>query len=218
MSEKIRIMIADDHQLVIDGLKSLLKSDEGIEIIAEANNGLDLMQQLELMSADIALLDINMPRMNGLETMAAIRKDYPDTRVIILSMHNERAIVQRLIDLGASGYVLKNADRKELVEAIRQVASGQKYFSGEVTMNLLQNNTNSKGHPSRANSELPELTRRETEILKLVAEGLSNKEVSERLFISHRTVDTHRTNIMRKVGVSNVAGLIRFAIRNGFLS
>ncbi|HRY97454.1 MAG TPA: response regulator transcription factor [Bacteroidales bacterium] len=217
MNEIIRIIIADDHQLVIDGIKSLLLHDEGLSIVGEANDGIELMNRLQVVSADILLLDINMPRMNGLEVMAAIRKKHPSTRVIILSMHNERAIVQRLIDLGASGYVLKNADRKELVEAIRQVAAGLRYFSGEVTLGLIQAREAAGASPGGPDT-LPELTSRETEILRLVAEGLSNKEISDRLFISHRTVDTHRTNIMRKIGVSNVAGLIRFAIRHGFLS
>lgn len=216
MKKNIRIAIADDHQLIIDGLKSLLLSDEGLDILAEANDGIELMQRLELTAVDIALVDINMPRMNGLEVMAAIRKKHPSVRVIILSMHNERAIVQRLIDMGASGYVLKNADKAELVEAIRQVAAGQRYFSGDVTLNLLNSNRN--GNNTISKNDIPELTQREAEILRLVAEGLSNKEISQRLFISHRTVDTHRTNIMRKAEVSNVAGLIRFAIRNGFLS
>ena len=216
MKENIRIAIADDHQLIIDGLKSLLLSDEGLDILAEANDGIELMQRLELTEVDIVLVDINMPRMNGLEVMAAIRKKHPSIRVIILSMHNERAIVQRLIDMGASGYVLKNADKAELVEAIRQVAAGQSYFSGEVTLNLLKSNRS--GNNAVSNNDTPELTQREAEILRLVADGLSNKEISQRLFISHRTVDTHRTNIMRKADVSNVSGLIRFVIRNGFLS
>jgi DNA-binding NarL/FixJ family response regulator len=217
MSETIRIIIADDHQLVIDGLKSLLKDVEGITIAAEANDGVELMNQLQFIPADLILLDFNMPRMNGLEVLAATRKKYPALRVIILSMHNERAIVQRTIDLGASGYVLKNADRNELIEAIRQVAAGQRYFSGEVTLGLIQSRDSAGSSPGIADV-LPDLTSREIEILRLVAEGLSNKEISDRLFISHRTVDTHRTNIMRKIGVSNVAGLIRFAMRNGFLS
>ncbi|MBE0641456.1 MAG: response regulator transcription factor, partial [Bacteroidales bacterium] len=150
MSDNIRIIIADDHQLVIDGLKSLLKDVEGISIVAEANDGVELMNQLQVITADLILLDFNMPRMNGLEVLAAVRKKYTATRVIILSMHNERAIVQRTIDLGASGYVLKNADRNELIEAIRQVASGQRYFSGEVTLGLIQPRENQGIAPGSA--------------------------------------------------------------------
>ncbi len=217
MKEFLHIAIADDHQLVIDGIRSLLSTEDGIKIVMEANDGPSLLQQVELIIPDILLLDINMPGMSGMEVMAVLRKKQPGIKVIVLSMHNESAIVKRFAELGAMGYVLKNADKAELMEAIRQVAAGTPYFSGEVTLSLLKPEGRGKVRADKL-QDIPVLTSRESEILRLVAEGLSNKEISDRLFISHRTVDTHRTNLMRKIGVTNVAGLIRFAIRHGYIS
>ena len=215
MSDKIKIAIADDHQLVLDGLKSMLHDVNGFEVVGEANNGKDLVRIVETISVDVALTDIDMPVMNGIEAIKEIRKVNSDIKLVALTMHNEKALVQKVIEAGANGYLLKNADRDEFIEAIGKVLEGHQYFSSEVTMTLLDKSpTSSSG---MTHYDLAQLTEREIEILKLVAEGLSNKEIGEQLFISHRTVDTHRTNLMKKLDVHNVAGLIRFAMKNGLI-
>jgi len=206
---KINVLLTDDHQIIIDGLKSLLKNSDEIIVAAEANNGREALRILGLLSIDVLLMDIDMPVMNGIEALKEIRKQFRDVKVIILSMHNEAGMIKSLIDLGANGYLLKSCSQDELLGAIRKVASGQSYFSTDVTLALLK--------PANPEQKNEMLTERETEILKLIAAGFSNKEIGDQLFISHRTVDTHRTNLMKKLDVSNIAGLISYAIKNGIV-
>jgi DNA-binding NarL/FixJ family response regulator len=209
---KIKVLLTDDHQIIIDGLKSLLKNSDEIVVAAEANNGREALRILELLSIDVVLMDIDMPVLNGIETLKEIRKQFRNVKVIILSMHNEAGMIKSLMDIGANGYLLKSCSQDELIGAIKKVSTGQNYFSTDVTLALL--NT-SKTSTSEQKNEL--LTDRETEILKLIAAGFSNKEIGDQLFISHRTVDTHRTNLMKKLDVNNIAGLISYAIRNGIV-
>ena len=206
---KINVLLTDDHQLIIDGLKSLLKDQEDINVSAEANNGREALRILGFLPINVVLMDIDMRVMNGIETMKEIKKQYPGVKVIILSMHNEAGMIKSLIDLGANGYLLKSCTQDEVVSAIRKVAAGQSCFSTDVTMALLK--------PANPEQKTEILTERETEILKLIAAGFSNKEVGDKLFISHRTVDTHRTNLMKKLSVNNIAGLISYAIKNGIV-
>jgi len=206
---KINVLLTDDHQLIIDGLKSLLKDQEDINVSAEANNGREALRILGFLPVDVVLMDIDMPVMNGIETLKEVKKQYPDVKVIIISMHNEAGMIKSLIDLGANGYLLKSCTQDEVVDAIRKVAAGQASFSTDVTMALLK--------PANQEQKTEILTERETEILKLIAAGFSNKEVGDKLFISHRTVDTHRTNLMKKLSVNNIAGLISYAIKNGIV-
>jgi len=209
---KIKVLLTDDHQIIIDGLKSLLKNSDETVVVAEANNGREALRILGILSIDVVLMDIDMPVMNGIEALKEIRKQYGDVKVIILSMHNEAGMIKSLMDIGANGYLLKSCSQDELIGAIQKVYSGQNYFSTDVTLALLNPSTTS--HTEQKN-EL--LTDRETEILKLIAGGFSNKEIGDRLFISHRTVDTHRTNLMKKLDVNNIAGLISYAIKNGIV-
>jgi DNA-binding NarL/FixJ family response regulator len=207
---KINVLLTDDHQIIIDGLKSLLKNQDEINVAAEAKNGREALRFLDLISVDVLLMDIDMPVMNGIDTLKEIRRQNSKVKVVILSMHNEAGMIKSLIDLGANGYLLKSCSQNELIDAIKKVASGQSYFSSDVTLALLK--------PSANQSQPNELiTDRETEILKLIAAGFSNKEIGDQLFISHRTVDTHRTNLMKKLDVNNIAGLISYAIRNGIV-
>lgn len=208
---KIKVLLTDDHQIIIDGLKSLLSSSDEITVAAEAGNGREALRILGLIQIDVVLMDIDMPILNGIDTLKEIRKLHNEVRVIILSMHNEAGMIKSLIDIGANGYLLKSCSQAELTEAIRKVASGQNYFSTDVTLALLKPN----GSNPEQKNEL--LTDRETEILKLIAGGFSNKEIGDQLFISHRTVDTHRTNLMKKLNVNNIAGLISYAIKNGIV-
>ena len=213
MSE-IKVLVADDHQIIVDGLKSLLNNSADFKVIGEANNGREALKIIENVEVDVALMDIDMPVMNGIETLKEIRRRRLEVKVIILSMHHEAGMIKSLIDLGAMGYLLKSSPQEELAAAIRKVAAGQQYFSTQVTLSLLNKPQNSNNAESESAGLL---TERETEIIKLIAEGFSNKEIGAKLFISHRTVDTHRTNLMKKIQVENIAGLISYAIKNGIV-
>lgn len=212
----IKVVITDDHQLVLDGLRSILEQQTEIKVISTANNGADLLRQLTFIKPDIVLMDIDMPVMNGIEATQQVKVNYPDISIIMLTMHDEKAMVKKLTDIGASGFILKNSDKDELLQAIKRVHQGGMYFSSELTMNLISHGI-TPVNPGSVDDKKALLTEREIEILKLIAEGLSNKEIGDKLFISHRTVDTHRTNLMKKLDVSNIAGLIRYAIKNGFI-
>jgi len=208
--EEIKVLVVDDHRIVLDGLCSLINDAKGFRCVGTLENGQHALDRLKLIKADVVLMDIDMPVMDGIEATTRIKRTMPDVKVISLTHHNERAMVQRLLDCGSDGYVLKNIDRDGLLTAIRKVMKGQKYFSEEVTRKLAEREvvTAPSGAPA-------ELTERETEILRLICEGLSSKQIGEKLFISPRTVDTHRTNLMNKLDIHNVAGLIRFAFQNG---
>jgi len=212
----IKLAIADDHQLVLDGLKALISDVADFELVAEGNNGRDICLIVDNFSVDVVLVDIDMPIMNGMQATEIIKKKHPNVKVIVLTMHSEKGIIQKVLEVGADGYLLKNTNQKELIEAIRKVKAGEKYFSAEVTLSLASSGEGAK--IKMQNFEIDSsLTEREIEILKLIAQGLSNKEVGDKLFISHRTVDTHRTNLMRKLDAKNIAGLIRYAIRAGLI-
>jgi len=208
------ILLCDDHQLILDGLKNILQDDDQLTLVGEANNGAQALKILEILSPDLVLMDIDMPVMNGLEATTQIKKKYPQVKVMILTMHDEPSLVRKIMDIGANGYMLKNSDQTELIKAIHQVLNGELYFPEEI----LNGKKSEKEEvftlrPSDA-ILISQLTEREIEILTQIADGLSNKEIGDKLFISHRTVDTHRTNLMKKLDVHNIAGLIRFAIRN----
>lgn len=212
-----RILLVDDHQLIIDGLRGFLENDESYIIVGEANNGADAIKMTEVLSPDVILMDIEMPEVSGIQACEEIKKSNPQCKVIIISMHQEKELIKKLVEKGANGYLLKNSSKEEVISAVKAVLDNQSYFSQDVTQALLnKERTISHGHGSEVVS-LAGLTEREIEILKLVAEGLTNKEMGDALFISHRTVDTHRTNLMKKLGINNVAGLIRFAFKCGLI-
>ena len=209
---EIRILLVDDHKLITDGLKSLLNEEPGIRVCATAANGKEAVEILDLLSIDLVIMDIDMPVMNGLDATRLIKKKATSPFVIILSIHSEKGMVEDLINTGVDGYLLKNAGKEEIINAIQKVIAGEKYFAPDVTLSLLNKeslSTNSLEH---------DLTEREIEILILIADGYTNKEIGEQLFISHRTVDTHRTNMMKKLNVKNIAGLISHAIKSGIIS
>ncbi|MBW7846769.1 MAG: response regulator transcription factor [Bacteroidales bacterium] len=213
----IKIIIADDHKMVVDGLKSILETDHFSQIISTAANGQELLHLLSLVEPDLVLMDIDMPVMNGLVAMQEIKRLYPNVKVIVLTMHEEGALVKKMIDMGAKGFLFKNSDKGELFTAVETVVNGGSYISSDLIYHPAKDQ---KLNHEEGNSPFlgTILTDREVEILRLIASGLSNKEIGDKLFISHRTVDTHRTNIMKKLEVNNIAGLIRYAIRNGFMS
>jgi DNA-binding NarL/FixJ family response regulator len=213
----IKIIIADDHQIVVDGLKSILNQLTEYKVITTASNGRELLKSLEIVEPDIILLDIDMPVLNGIETLKEIKKHYPKIKTIILTMHEEKSLVKKMTDLGANGFLFKNSDIEELIIAMESVMKGKSYFSVSLRNELINNDLIGESE-SNFDSKKSLLTEREIEIIKLIVEGLSNKEIADKLFISPRTVDTHRTNLMKKLEVNNVAGLVRYAIRNGFMN
>jgi two-component system response regulator NreC len=209
--KKIKVLLVDDHQIILDGIKSLLENTDDVQVVATANNGNEALNTLKLLTVDVILMDIDMPGLNGIDATRQIHEKYKGVKVIMLTMHSESSMIKNLIEIGAYGYLVKNSSKEELLDAIYKVAKGEKYFSSEVTMSLLN------PEKSKTSDIKIDFTQREIEIIQLLADGLTNKEIGDKLFISHRTVDTHRTNIMKKVGVSNVAGLISFAIKNGLV-
>jgi DNA-binding NarL/FixJ family response regulator len=208
--EKIRIIVADDHHILLDGLKALLQKQKDIEIVGLFNNGKEVYEALPDLKVDVALLDINMPEMNGYELTLKIKTTYPDINVVILSMHDDAAHIMELIEAGASGYLLKNVNDKELLDAIKTVASGKLYFSAEVSEKI----TSMAMHQQRKEEQIAavKLTDRELEILKLISQEFSNAQIANTLFISERTVETHRKNMLRKTNNKTIVGLLKFAI------
>lgn len=207
----IRLLLVDDHKIVLDGIKALLDDLDGFDCVATADNGQKALDLLNVFDVDVVLMDIDMPVMNGIEATKRIKKDFSRLKVISLTQHSERGMVKRLLECGSDGYLLKNIAQDELAAAIRKVVAGEQAFSEEVTMSLA-----GKAVEKNAQGVEVELTEREIEILMLIAEGLSSKQIGEKLFISPRTVDTHRTNLMNKLDIHNIAGLIRFALKNGY--
>jgi len=207
-----KVIICDDHAIVSDGLRSLIQSESGWHVITTVSNGRELLDTLRLVKPDVVLLDVDMPVLNGFETLRLLREQHPDIRVIMITMHNESSLVKKFSALGALGYLPKNADRDTLFDALERVYRGEPCFDFNYDQKVppIQNNQVEAAH-------VAQLTERETEILKFIAAGFSNKEIADKLNISHRTVDTHRTNLMKKLDVSNVAGLVRFAYKNGLL-
>jgi len=211
MIKKTRLVIVDDHQLIIDGIKALLRDEESIQIVGEASNGKEAIEVIDLLETDVVLLDIDMPVMDGIETSKILHQKYPKLAIIILSMHAEKGLIKNLVEIGVKGYLLKNSSRAEILKALNEVMEGNSYFSPEVTLSLLNKSSENRSRQSEI-----DLTDREEEVLRLITSGFTNKEIGEKLFISHRTVDTHRTNLMKKLDVNNLAGVVSYAIKHGF--
>lgn len=207
----ITIMIVDDHQLMIDGIKSALNSIPDFEVIAEALDGYRVLEQLEEgIRPDVILMDINMPKLDGLECTKQVSKKYPECKVIALSQYAEKRFVKRMLRNGAMGYLLKDAGKDKLEKAIRSVMAGEKYFSKELSLRLVEQELKDEN----TSALFPKLTAREKEVLELICHGLSSQEISKKLFISFHTVESHRANLMRKAGVNKTAGLVRWAVEN----
>lgn len=211
----IRVIITEDHQIVRQGLRLLLHEDSGIKVVGEAANGVELLELLKDVPADVVLIDVNMPIMDGYEVTARVVKEFPEVKVIILSMLHNLPVVQKLLQLGASGYMLKNSNKDELRSAIKLVAGGNKYISSELSVSLLED---SYSTTVAGNAEYPlNLSKREIEVLLLIAEGYTNAEIADKLFNSKRTIETHRQNMLAKTGAKNTANLIKYAIEHKIL-
>lgn len=208
----IKVMLVDDHQLLLDGIKSALEDVSDIKVVAEAKNGLEVLELLKTTSVDIILMDINMPEMDGLDCTKIISHTYPDIGVIALSQYNEKRFIKQMLRNGAKGYMLKNSGREELVDAIGRVYHGGNYFSEGISLNILQMNRKDKNKENRR--LFPKLTVREKEVLNLICKGLSSSEIGVKLIVSFHTVETHRANLMSKSLSKNTAGLVRWALEN----
>lgn len=211
--EKVKILLADDHQMFLDGLASLLSQLKDIEVIAAVNSGKEALEKLDSLSPHLAIVDINMPDMNGLETTQKIKEKYPAVKVMGLTMENDLQLVTDMLEAGASGYILKNTGKAELELAIRQVIKGEPYLSQSISNQLAQNLLRNFQQKNEQQDALSSLTERELEILKLIALEHSNSEIADLLFISPKTVETHRKNLMRKIEVKNSLGVYKFAVK-----
>lgn len=208
----IKVMLVDDHPIVREGIRSRLASQPNMKVVAEAENGKEAIRKVQELSPAIVLMDINMPEMNGLEATKIICKVSPKTKVLVLSMHQDKEYVVEIMRSGARGYVLKNSPPMELIRAIETVNAGQAFFSPGISTVLLDE----LSRPA-AKSGAAELSQREREVLSLIAAENSNKEIADKLGVSVRTIETHRERLMRKLDIHTVAGLTKFAITNGLL-
>ena len=208
--EMKRIFVIDDHPMVLEGLKMLLGNIEGLVVSGTAENAYQALELLKMSLPDVILCDINLPDTNGIDLTKQIKDLYPSVKILGLSTFNERSYITRMMQNGASGYLLKNAAKEEILEAIDAVMAGKKYLSFEVTDMLLQN-------PAEAAAPIAILTRREKEVLGLIAEGLTNPEIAEKLFVSPLTVDSHRKNLLHKLQAKNTAALVAVAVKNGLI-
>ncbi len=210
---KIKLLLVDDHPLVREGLRSCLVQEKNFEIVAEASDGEEAVRQAKTFLPDIILLDINMPGMNGLEAARLLNKVIPKSKILILTMHDNKEYVKRMVSSGVQGYVLKDSSPAELIAAITAVHRGETYFSKQVSQEVLNDYVKTVRTKTRKGGV--ELSQRESEVLGLIAEGMSNKEIASRLFVSVRTVETHRERIIRKLDIHTVAGLTRYALTKG---
>jgi len=212
-----RIIIADDHRLFRQGLKSLLEARSDLEVVGEAADGLQLLDLLNQSPPDIILLDISMPNLRGIEAVHEIKRSYPRVKILILTMHKDKQYLEQAISAGARGYLLKEDTDTELFTAIEKIRRGRIYVSPNLLEELTEDWVLTLHDESNASLKIEQLTVREKEVLKLIAEGKGNKEIADLLFISTRTVERHRANIMQKLDAKKTADLVRHAIQRGYV-
>jgi two-component system, NarL family, response regulator NreC len=214
--DKIRVLLADDHTLIRSGIATLLHSNKDFLVIGEAEDGEEAVRKTGELKPTVVVLDLSMPKLSGIEATKQIKKKYPEVHVLVLTMHENEEYVYQILKSGAAGYVLKSAGKEELITAIRAAARGEKFFSPRISQLMAE------GYVRRVEQVATEtesgdvpLTRRELEVLALVVDGMTNQQIADQLFISPRTVDTHRTNIMQKLNIHDLANLVRYAIEHG---
>lgn len=206
--EKIRILVVDDHPMVIEGMKAILQQISFVEVVGTANNSFQALELTDTLQPDLIITDINLPEVSGIELTTRIKKKYPTIKVIGMSTFNDRSYISQMIQSGADGFLVKSASREEIEQAIPMVLEGQLYLSVDITMSRTE-----KQHLQHQ----PVITRREKEILALIADGLTNPQIAEKLFISLNTVDTHRKNLLAKFETNNSAALIKLATKAGLI-
>ena len=213
--KKIKLLLVDDHPVVRRGMRSCLEGIRHVEVVDEAVDGKEAVEKVKALSPDIVLMDIDMPVMNGLEATKVLREEFPDTRVLILSIHTNKEYVLQIIRSGAQGYVLKDASPADLVRAIESVDSGEPFFSPDISQIVLNQYLEEAG--ADAAGDTVKLTTRERQVLAMIAGGQSNKEMASELNVGVRTIETHRERVMNKLNIHSVAGLTKYAITNGIV-
>jgi len=215
---KIKIIIADDHLIFIEGLKALIKDSDKVSLVGEATNGEILLQLLKTKEVDVVLMDVNMPEVNGIEATQKIKASFPKVKVLGLTMMEDAKYISQMMKAGASGYLLKTTGKEELINAVTQVYNGNRYLSEEVSMKLIDRMLDGNGQESESKPERePQITKREQEIIRLIAEEMTNEEIAKHLNNSPMTIITHRKNLLRKLNVKNTAGLVKYAVQHGLV-
>lgn len=210
--KEYNVILVDDHKIFRKGLHFLLEDMEGIKVVGEAENGIEFLKLLSVTSADIVLMDINMPEMNGIEATVEALKRFPELKIIVLSMHGEEQYYDKMVEAGVKGFLLKNSDVDELTTAIQNVGSGGSYFSQELLVGILNKRKQQKNQ-----SEVVKLTERELEVLKLICKGYNNNKIADTLFISIRTVERHRANLLSKTDCTNSISMVMYAVKNNII-
>jgi two-component system response regulator NreC len=217
MGNRVRIVLADDHTILREGLRALLSADPNFDIVGEAEDGREAVRCVEKLGPDLLLMDLSMPRMSGMDAISEIKKRFPETKMIALTVHKTEEYLLATLQAGADGYVLKDATHDELVMAIHNVMAGKPYLSPGISEKVIEGYLEGK-EDSLSVSSWQKLSQREREVLKLIAEGYKNKEIAEDLCISLKTVEKHRANLMKKLDLHNAAGLTVYAVEKGLVS
>jgi len=212
----IKVLLVDDHQIVRDGIKLMLEPQAGIDVVGEAEKGTEVLALLKGQHVDVVVMDINMPEKDGIIATKELKEEYPDVKVLALTMSNDDSHVRQMVQAGASGYIMKSAGRQELTKAIHDVMEGKHYFSDQATESIMMDLVKNKGK-STVQDEV-HITEREKEVLSLIVKEYTNQEIAEKLFISPRTVDAHRRNLLQKTGARNTAGLVTYAFQHGLVN
>lgn len=207
--EKIKVLLADDHRILIDGLKAILTKDRSLKVVGTAHNGLEVLEFLKKEAVDVLLLDLQMPVMDGLETTMHVKKSYPDIKVIMLTTNDEGSIITSLFKVGATGYLLKNASKEYLIQGIKDAHEGKKVISSHLTEKMIESLT--EGSKVKKGT-IPMITKREIEVVKLIAQEYTTQEIADALFVSTNTVATHKRNLFVKMDVKNSVGMIKKAM------
>lgn len=213
----IEILIADDHTMFVDGIHSILQNVKDIRVVGRCFDGPSVIDFVADNAVDIILLDVNLPGMSGIEVTKTLQQSKPKVKILAISMFNEESYVTEILNHGASGYVLKNTGREELLKAIRTVHGGKSYFSKDVTQTIMKGLMNQRKSGSKTEKFYPKISRREREVLKLIAQEFTTQEIADQLFISLKTVESHRSSLLSKMNARNSAGMVRIAMENNLL-
>lgn len=212
----VKIALADDHKIVRDGIKTMLESQPEIDVVVEASNGNEIIEKLQNTAVDLVVMDISMPEKDGIQATKELKEKYPKVKILALTMSNDDLHIRQMIQAGASGYIMKSAGRQDLKDAIETIMKGQHYFSDEATQSIMMDLVKGKGKSTTLDAV--HITDREQEILELIVQEYTNQEIAEKLFISSRTVDAHRRNLLQKTGARNTAGLVKYAFQHNLIS
>ena len=214
---EIKVFIADDHAMLRDGLRTILEGSGGIEVVGEAGDGLEAVKKIKAVRPDVCIVDLNMPRLKGIDVIKMVKEALPETKVVVLTMHDKEEYIYHALKNGASGYVLKTSSSEEIITAVRNTYLGKSFFSSEVSQEIIKNYIESRFADQPVHSKYDLLTRREQEIFSLLIQGNSNRDIAESLCISVKTVENHRTSIMNKLEVHNIVEMIKYGAKIGLI-